>query len=61
MYRGCSFPLVIVMKGEMTLKEKAGISTINLDSVINIKYVLLFSRRDGRGLPEGFISDTALK
>jgi hypothetical protein len=52
---------VIVMKGEMTLKEKAGISTINLDSVINIKYVLLFSRRDGRGLPEGFISDTALK
>jgi hypothetical protein len=30
-------------------------------SVINIKYVLLFSRRDGRGIPKSFISDTNLK
>jgi hypothetical protein len=41
--------------------QKAENSMTYLDSVINIKYVLLISRRDGRGLPEGLISDTTFK
>ena len=34
---------------------------VSKGSVINIKYVLLFSRRDGRGLPKSVIFDTTFE